>query len=421
MTEPMFGDYYEDLGDEEEVTIWEQPMQRSWDMIQENEKGELKPIQLIEQRAKKRKLRLEYNQPSGNVIQKGMIRYIYFIIDFSDAMKQSDLKPTRRLLTIQLMEEFIKEFFDQNPISQLGIIASYNRIAEKVTELSGNPKQQIENISRRTENGGEFSLQNSLDVAKQTLGQIPSYGTREIVVIMGSLGTCDPGDIYETIKQLRKKNIRVSVIGLSAEMHVCKMLTKQTNGLYTIAIDKQHFRELLLQHVSPLPIPKLTSDPDQRVSDGVGRKWIKMGFPQKRSDTYPSLCACHNEFKHGGYFCPKCKTKFCELPIDCQVCDLTLVSSPHLARSYHHLLPVPEFQQLLDDINEVTKDWFDVCFSCLHSMDSKLDIRVQCPSCKKIFCVDCDEYIHNSLHNCPGCTSSVTKVDKPAHNSTTPP
>merc|ERR1719273_2537674 len=120
-------------------------------MIQENEKGELKPIQLIEQRAKKRKLRLEYNQPSGNVIQKGMIRYIYFIIDFSDAMKQSDLKPTRRLLTIQLMEEFIKEFFDQNPISQLGIIASYNRIAEKVTELSGNPKQQIENISRRTE------------------------------------------------------------------------------------------------------------------------------------------------------------------------------------------------------------------------------------------------------------------------------
>ena len=29
----------------------------------------------------------------------------------------------------------------------------------------------------------------------------------------------------------------------------------------------------------------------------------------------------------------------------CHVCGLTLVSSPHLARSYHHLFPVPAFQE----------------------------------------------------------------------------
>lgn len=30
---------------------------------------------------------------------------------------------------------------------------------------------------------------------------------------------------------------------------------------------------------------------------------------------------------------------------------------------------------------------------------------VACPKCKQYFCLDCDIYIHESLHNCPGCES----------------
>lgn len=30
---------------------------------------------------------------------------------------------------------------------------------------------------------------------------------------------------------------------------------------------------------------------------------------------------------------------------------------------------------------------------------------VCCPKCKQYFCLDCDIYIHESLHNCPGCES----------------
>lgn len=29
-----------------------------------------------------------------------------------------------------------------------------------------------------------------------------------------------------------------------------------------------------------------------------------------------------------------------------------------------------------------------------------------CPECKLPFCIDCDLYIHGTLHNCPGCTST---------------
>lgn len=32
-------------------------------------------------------------------------------------------------------------------------------------------------------------------------------------------------------------------------------------------------------------------------------------------------------------------------------------------------------------------------------------ISVTCPKCKQQFCLDCDIYIHESLHNCPGCES----------------
>ena len=31
--------------------------------------------------------------------------------------------------------------------------------------------------------------------------------------------------------------------------------------------------------------------------------------------------------------------------------------------------------------------------------------RYECPSCERHFCVDCDVFCHEVVHNCPGCTS----------------
>ena len=47
---------------------------------------------------------------------------------------------------------------------------------------------------------GEPSLQNSLELALKTLKMLPSHASKEILLIMGSLTTCDPGDIGETIQ-----------------------------------------------------------------------------------------------------------------------------------------------------------------------------------------------------------------------------
>lgn len=46
------------------------------------------------------------------------------------------------------------------------------------------------------------------------------------------------------------------------------------------------------------------------------------------------------------------------------------------------------------------------CYSCLAAFD-KTDLAGQfrCVKCKKEFCADCDLFIHEVLHNCPGCWS----------------
>ena len=43
--------------------------------------------------------------------------------------------------------------------------------------------------------GGDVSLQNALSLALGTLSSAPPYGHREVIVLLASLCTCDPGAI----------------------------------------------------------------------------------------------------------------------------------------------------------------------------------------------------------------------------------
>lgn len=52
-----------------------------------------------------------------------------------------------------------------------------------------------------------------------------------------------------------------------------------------------------------------------------------------------------SRFTNPGYLCPQCLSKHCELPVECRGCGLTLVSAPHLARSYHYLFPIKHFKE----------------------------------------------------------------------------
>lgn len=308
----------------------------------------------------------------------------------------------------------------------------------------------------------------------------PSHGTREVLIIYGALLSSDPGDIHDTINNLIADRIRVSMVGLAAQVAICAELCSRTNGgdegCYSVAKDEPHFRELFLS---------ITTPPVTLQTEQSSASLLMMGFPS-RTKTEPvvdpnrvrrenpkklkdlknsksssktpdpkkdaiSFCACHHKPCREGYLCTRCSTKVCRLPAECPACGLTLILSTHLARSYHHLFPLR---------NWVTIPWSEAsrstaCYACLtpfpqvpKSQAAKAVTkgkekereragdrtamtmakpeqakelarisesgRYACEVCGNHFCIDCDVFAHEVVHNCPGCQSDTRAMAQSA-------
>ncbi|CZT09367.1 related to transcription factor TFIIH chain p47 [Rhynchosporium graminicola] len=396
---------------------WED-IQRSWDTVVEGADGSLNSTVEGLRDAGKRKRLLRDTTP----LQRGIIRHMILVLDFSFAMVEKDLRPTRYLLTLRFASEFITEYFEQNPISQLGILGMRDGIAIRVSDISGNPSELIENLRkfREQQPQGNPSLQNALEMARAALFHAPSHGTREVLIIYGALLSSDPGDIHDTISSLVVDRIRVSVIGLAAQVKICSELCKITNAgsenNYHVALNESHFRELVMA---------LTTPPVTRTKKQSQSSLLMMGFPSRTSGAgkVMSFCACHSKLVRGGYLCSRCESKVCSLPAECPGCGLTLILSTHLARSYHHLFPLR---------NWVEVPWREAkrsraCYSCLtpfpvviggeygreavkegkDKSGTSESGRYACEVCGNHFCVDCDVHAHEVVHNCPGCQSDT--------------
>ncbi|XP_058828093.1 general transcription factor IIH subunit 2-like [Topomyia yanbarensis] len=394
------------MADEEESKEyrWETGYEKTWEAIKEDDDGLVEgSVAEIIQKAKRKRQAMKKGYS-----KLGMMRHLYIILDCSEAMTVPDLKPTRFICSLKLLEIFIEEFFDQNPISQLGLIALKAKRAEKITELAGSCRKHIKAVSNLSKISliGEPSLQNGLDLALKTLKMVPSHASREVLVIMGSLTTCDPTDIHITIDALKAEGIRCSVVSLSAEIRVCKFLCTETGGVYAAVLDDSHFKDQLLQHIDP---PQAGNQQECSM--------IKMGFPhgktEESKDPLLTMCMCHIDstdepakLTSGGYHCPQCYSKYCELPVECASCGLTLASAPHLARSYHHLFPVPAFHELM-----YGQQTASMCYGCRKLFTESADKTVyQCKSCAQMFCIDCDIFIHETMHSCVGCTTIPASV-----------
>lgn len=117
-------------------------------------------------------------------IQRGIIRHLTLILDLSLAMSEKDLRPTRFLLTLRYAREFIVEYFEQNPISQLSIIGMRDGLAVRISDMGGNPTEHLNNIqkARALEPKGPPSLQNALEMARASLLYVLS-----VVLILTSI------------------------------------------------------------------------------------------------------------------------------------------------------------------------------------------------------------------------------------------
>jgi len=176
-------------------------------------------------------------------------------------------------------------------------------------------------------------------------------------------------------------------------------------------------------------------------------------------------CTSTKHIFYYGTLVDRCHVRATDIPTQCCVCGLQLNSSSHIARSHHHLFPVPNFVELTiqrnqnlptnEDLNPATPlpsntyknqhtpisgEWIAVpfqetnaadklpfhqvideatsfCAGCCASLlpfsnKSLLGISNQtsgtssvfrCPKCASLFCPECDVFIHEFLHNCPNC------------------
>ncbi|KAI9831059.1 MAG: hypothetical protein M1826_003957 [Phylliscum demangeonii] len=343
---------------------WED-LHRSWEKVVEGADGSLRgAVDGVLEGAKRARL-----QRDTTPLQRGIIRHLVLVLDASAAMAETDLRPTRFLLTLRYAGLFVREFFEQNPLGQLAVLAMRDGLAVRVSALGGNPAehsaamQALRPVPGAGAGGGLAeaptsgypSVQNALEMARGVLYQAPAHGTREVVVVLGALLSCDPGDIHQTVRALVRDRVRVSVVGLAAEVAVCRAIVAQTNegsdAGYGVALNEEHFRDLFLAATTPPVTPRSATHAVAAAS------LLMMGFPSRTLDpssssasssaaSSGSLCACHGRpvpVPGGGYRCSRCRTKVCSLPCDCPACGLTLILSTHLARSYHHLFPLPNW------------------------------------------------------------------------------
>ncbi len=378
----------------------------AWENV-ENVNGTLQAVTTQESIYQNERLKRKRQLEKANVpqnIRRGIIRYMQIIVDLSESVVSNDLKPTRLHVLKTELERFVTNYFDQNPLSEIGLITTKNQTAEikvsfeQAKSLRGNFfKNQL-----GTTGDGRPSLQNALELAIEEHKRVPPYGTREILIIQNALCTNDPGDIYQTIQKLVDNKIRCNIIGVGAEMFICRKIAMDSSGTYEVALNQQHLRMLIGNLQVPPPI-----------MDEHGGKYarrIPVGFPtisnnsviitpknnSNKTNKGKVICQPYEEYSSDGFKCPKCQSHIkTELPYKCNVCNLFLLSSPHLCRSYHHLFGIEPFEEV--ETSELGRN----CYCCGTSLDNIL--QMQCMKCKQIFSSECEVYIRNSLHNCPGC------------------
>ncbi|KFM22709.1 General transcription factor IIH subunit 2 [Auxenochlorella protothecoides] len=325
----------------------------SWEQLQEDDQGNLRgPDSAAERRARRTRT---LNAAHAARVQRGLIRYLQVVVDLSRAAAATDMRPLRAAVMAGCLARFIRAFFDENPLSQLGLVAMREGTARVLSPLASSPEAHIARLKSSLDTGGDASLQNALDLAVGGLRSVPPYAQREVLILFAGLSSCDPGDIMASVQAARAARVQVSVVGLSAEVYVCREMTRVTGGRYGVALGESHLSDLVLEHAVPPPMAPGSSN----------YSLVKMGFPRREPQAPGAAVFTGPEavLLSGGYTCPQCAARVAELPSQC-----------HAKR----------------------------CAGCGHDFASG-DLTFQCPECRQTYCLDCDAYIHEVLHNCPTC------------------
>lgn len=379
----------EELREMADEHSWVQWYQKSWLEIQEAGDGRL----VNPEENSSKFVRMYDQQPgvlSGRAVKKGLIRFMYVVIDFSLATRQNDYKPMRAEFFIFEVCEFISKFFASNPLSYVSLIVMRDGEAHFVTRMNGQPNIQIKKLKEFAHShvpSGTCSLVKAFDLILRTASAASAdsaqYASREVVVLWGSLASVDSVEtpIAPYLEdRLNQSNMHVSILSVTPEVYAVKKLA--TAGNFNVALNATMFRTKLHELMVP------------RSNSSVKPLYIKMGFPVKHFDSAKvTKCSCHKELQSTVFVCPQCGASVCEIPTNCPVCRLVLADKDMLTRVHRLLYDMPRY----DGIDEETIQKCNGCGSFFQQGGAR------CAECSEIFCFECDVFNHDSLRHCPGC------------------
>ncbi|KAF4584348.1 transcription initiation factor TFIIH subunit 2 [Ophiocordyceps camponoti-floridani] len=402
-------------GERTTAQAWEKS-RRTWEtnLPEENADGVL---QITALEAEKRRRLLRDTTP----LQRGIIRHLVLVLDMSFAMTEKDMLPTRYRLVLGYAAVFVADFLEQNPISQVGIVGMRDGVAVSISHLSGDANQHVEKLSalEKQDPQGSPSLQNALEMCRGALYHAPSHGTREVLIVYGALLSSDPGDIHETIDRLVTDGIRVSVVGLSAQVSVCAQLCSRTNtgddSHYRVALDESHLLELLLSATTPPatapplprpPTPKTASPPlpEAITANRVSSSWAS---PRESAPKPPPTAPA--------------------TAVPSATPTPAPAAPPACAASLRNVLPaapfptVPAASASASASASAPTTTTTTTATATATIKGKKEAakpdgvsesgRYACEVCGEHFCIDCDVLAHTVVHNCPGCQSGSLAVE----------
>jgi transcription initiation factor TFIIH subunit 2 len=398
-------------------------------------------------------------------------RWICVILDVSESMRErEDLQPNRLIYCLRVVLRFIQNFFERHPLSQMQLILTANGVATSLSTLSGSViahTDALKGVLRQSTNAapsqssdsdfskhilkGVVSLQNALLLALRTLqggsSLLPgaaaaslAAGSKEVILIMSSLATQDPANIFTTVEKLRKASIFAHVFHIGADLYICRYLAERTHGTYCVALSGDHFASELMKVIDNTPVDANRSS----AAVNYGVRQLPVGFcspinvGESQEEKLQRCPKCLTPVEHGfdsrsdqhvDSASPAVATLRAlgsptALPTNCHVCGLLLVKPSHLIRS---TLTTRQSASLIASTEENLEDancgacGMDLVMQSMATGDlmaamqpttdkrksasttDKAAAQQQCGICHSHFCASCAEMITLTLFFCPCC------------------
>ncbi|KAL8432891.1 hypothetical protein ACSSS7_004294 [Eimeria intestinalis] len=357
---------------------WEREVERSWECLVEAE-GQLRLVGADEESPEERQ-----GPPRDLHIKRALLRSLVILIDATDGMRETDFKPDRLTCATQLLEAHAAaEVLSPTPagvttepagaLRTPGAADNASLESKSSSFFSSNVDELVTALvaRRRRRNlptAHAPSLKNGLDRARALLEAVPPYCTREVIVLYGSIRTCDVGSIDDSIEELRKLRARCSVVSVAPEVRIVRALATQTEGTFGVAMHRDHLCSLLMQHTQP-----------PAWLEGLQPCLIRVGFPSFKESSTAALCSCHSLPRFRTYTCPLCSAKLCDLPLLLAASAIPSRPEGSTPRLAVLLLPTPHCQR------------------------------------------ECDSFSHEQLRHCPFCVmNDITNIEEPADPAHTP-